>query len=233
MFDFIVLKLNKMGLGMEQNKNTLIKLILALNRMVGQYNFSLLDHHSNVAYIASAIAKELRLSPLEIQHIVIAGALHDIGLLSFCEHENFQILEERHPSSHSLTMFLLFGAIRYFEVPALIVRHHHVNYDEVQRYEQDLEPEDYRIRIPLGSYILRVADRVGVALTFHKNKFILHRLEEDVKPYVERIRSVFHPEVYEVIHRLFRRDYLWLELNSSPPEDLLLQTLTEHIVIFS
>jgi len=46
---------------------------------------ALVDHHKQVAYIASCIGEELGL-PLEKQKdLILAGALHDIGALSLAE----------------------------------------------------------------------------------------------------------------------------------------------------
>lgn len=208
-------------------KNILHKSIVALSRMVGQYNPKLLNHHSYVAYLSYIIGKEMHLDERQLQDLVIAASLHDIGLLSFSEKDNLYILEESYPATHSLVMFILFSEIPYFYNSALIVRHHHVNYNEIKKYEMSSNEDELGIRVPIGSFILRLADRISVSFLYDKP--ILEQVENNISEFINQIKYVFNPEVLDTLEKLYKKDYVWLEMNSMHPEQLLIKTLRQSI----
>lgn len=61
---------------------SLIEPVSALAEVADLSDPSLTTHQEQVAYIALAIAEELRLSSQEQGQIALAGELHDIGFLS-------------------------------------------------------------------------------------------------------------------------------------------------------
>lgn len=70
-----------MTAGLELKIN-LFDMVLCFSRALDLLHPEIADHHLRVAYIACCIADELGFTPVEIQHVLIAGALHDAGATS-------------------------------------------------------------------------------------------------------------------------------------------------------
>jgi HD-GYP domain-containing protein (c-di-GMP phosphodiesterase class II) len=115
-------------------------------------------HADRVSRIAGAIAREMGLAEKEIEHIELAGLLHDIGKIgvedkvlmkpSRLDPDEIELMR-RHP---------IYGASILEPSVALrplvpLVLHHHENYDGTG-YPEGLTADD----IPLGSRIIIVAD---------------------------------------------------------------------------
>lgn len=51
-------------------------------KAIDSFNFLLKKHHRRVAVISYYIGKQLNLSDAELQELVVAASLHDVGALS-------------------------------------------------------------------------------------------------------------------------------------------------------
>jgi len=67
---------------MTYNSDFVISLVEPVSALAELSDPRLVRHQEQVAYIALAIAEELRLSSQEQCQIALAGELHDIGFLS-------------------------------------------------------------------------------------------------------------------------------------------------------
>jgi len=115
-------------------------------------------HADRVSRIASAVARELRLSESSIEQIELAGLLHDIGKIGVEDRilmkpmrleADEQELMRRHPI-YGASILEPSAALRPL-VP--LVLHHHENFDG-SGYPEGLKGDE----IPLGSRIIIVAD---------------------------------------------------------------------------
>lgn len=115
-------------------------------------------HADRVSRIASAVARELRLSENSIEQIELAGLLHDIGKIGVEDRilmkpmhleADEQELMRRHPI-YGASILEPSAALRPL-VP--LVLHHHENFDG-SGYPEGLKGDE----IPLGSRIIIVAD---------------------------------------------------------------------------
>lgn len=115
-------------------------------------------HADRVSRIASAVARELRLSESAIEQIELAGLLHDIGKIGVEDRilmkpmrleADEQELMRRHPI-YGASILEPSAALRPL-VP--LVLHHHENFDG-SGYPEGLKGD----QIPLGSRIIIVAD---------------------------------------------------------------------------
>jgi|GEM_PF-1108175 len=201
-------------------KDTFIKIVLSLSRMVAQSNPNLSAHHAQVAFLSQKIAQKMRLDQQSIQDIVIAASIHDIGLLSFSNREGCLVLEEEYPFTHSLTMFFLIEHIRCLNDPAQIIRYHHTHYNKLDKKKEGSK------EIPLGSFIIRLADRTSVMV--NPNIHILEQKSSILK-LLRNKKHIFCPEVFASFEEIFDYDYIWLELASTHPEILLNKILQESI----
>ncbi len=193
--------------------------------MFGLFNPSLAPHLAQVTYLSKKIGEHLELSPQSIQDLVVASSIHDVGLLSLSQKESYLLLEENFPATHSLTVFLLFNKIPFFSQPSRIVKYHHVNYNDSENSLEKQYPD--KQPIPIESFIIRLADRIAVHI--NPTQPILEQIE-NIYQYIETKKDIFHPEVLNVFYSILKkRDYLWLDLLSVPPEILLERILQDNI----
>jgi putative nucleotidyltransferase with HDIG domain len=115
-------------------------------------------HSVRVARYAAAISEELGLESQEIENILYAGLLHDIGKIGVSEQilhkpavlnvEEWGVIK-----AHPVIGAKILEPIPSFQVLIPLVRHHHERYDGTG-YPERLIGE----AIPLGARILAVAD---------------------------------------------------------------------------
>jgi HD-GYP domain-containing protein (c-di-GMP phosphodiesterase class II) len=174
-------------------------------------------HADRVSRIAGAIAREMGLAEKEIEHIELAGLLHDIGKIgvedrvlmkpSRLDPDEIELMR-RHP---------IYGASILEPSIALrplvpLVLHHHENYDGTG-YPEGLTADD----IPLGSRIIIVADAYE-AMTSDRiyRRAIGH---ERAMEQLSRYRGVqFDPRVVRALDLLLqRRGARAFETSDLPP----------------
>ncbi len=122
-------------------------------------NARLAGHGRRVAEHARSLGQRLGLPENEIQHIMLAGLLHDIGKLGLPDElllKPFNTLTQEQRAQvikHPQIGQNILMAIEKFREPALLVRHHHESFDG-NGYPDRLAG----IAIPQGSRILAVAN---------------------------------------------------------------------------
>jgi len=159
------------------------------------------NHHQKVAYIAWRFAQEMGLMHNTVQDIVLAAKLHDIGAFSSKELTDMQSFEAEGfgQSSHTLLGYKLLKDFKPLSKAAQLIRHHHTLYSRTQN------------NIPLGSYIIFLADRV--AILFENQKEVLGHSQEIISRITEK-RAAFHPIVFSAFERLAQREYFWVEASN-------------------
>jgi putative nucleotidyltransferase with HDIG domain len=115
-------------------------------------------HSVRVARYAAAMAEELGLKPQEIENILYAGLLHDIGKIGVSEQilhkpavlnvEEWEVIK-----AHPVIGAKILEPIPFLQALIPLVRHHHERYDGTG-YPERLTEEG----IPFGARILAVAD---------------------------------------------------------------------------
>lgn len=118
------------------------------------------EHSLQVADLAAAFARELRLPVREAQAVHVAALLHDIGKMGIPDAvlkkpgrltaEEYSVMRR-----HSQIGASILGPIRFLEGHAVLVLHHHEWYDG-RGYPVGLAGE----AIPLGARIIHVADAI-------------------------------------------------------------------------
>ena len=156
------------------------------------------NHHKEVAYISYSIAKEMNLSDDEIKDIVLASILHDIG--AFTNEERLQVkltlFNDSSCDHHCIEGYKLLKNFEPLFNAATIIKYHHAHYEE-SRHE-----------IPIGSYIVHLADRLSVVLD--DNKEILAQIPEIMKK-VKNNQFKFHPDTLTALSRLEKLEFFWIE----------------------
>lgn len=178
------------------------------------------DHHSQVAYIASQIAEELRLSQAERMVIVLAGLLHDIGALSLGERlESFELefgLNGTARQNHSVLGYLLLKQYHPLAKIAEIIKYHHVYWNEINL-------PCYQGKVPLGSLILHLADRVVVLI--NKERDPVQQSQAVLAKIEEKSGIMFSPSLVKVLKKIAQKEYFWLDIASSLRNNVIKENL--------
>ena len=177
------------------------------------------SHHQKVAYVSLRIAQEMGLEACEIQDIVLAAKLHDIGAFSSRELVILQEFEAfgEEVDAHARMGYKLLRDFMPLNKVAKLIEHHHEFYDRAKS------------NIPLGSYIIHLADRISIL--FDPNREILGQSFEIISK-VTHYRYMFHPLAFTAFERLAEREFFWVEANSpalSAPEVTKVESSSELI----
>ncbi|MCL1808893.1 MAG: HD domain-containing protein [Clostridiales bacterium] len=170
------------------------------------------DHHKKVAYISYHIAKEMNLPDEEINDIVLAAILHDIGAFT-CEerlHVVFALFNDNDYNKHPEMGFKLLRNFEPFHNAALLIRQHHAHFDK--------DSND----APIGSYIVHLADRVSIIID--KRNEILGQVPGIIEK-IDHNRAIFHPDTLAAFRRVAKKEYFWIETCFLPINNILLDRM--------
>lgn len=185
-----------------EEKAHLLDLVLTLSDTIDLVSPKLANHHLEVAYIAGELAREYGLPPEQCREILTAGALHDVGALSLTEKLSMLEFEAKNPYRHAEMGYLLLKTFGPFSALAGMVRFHHVPWQGGEGAHFHGE------RVPLGSHILHLADRVSVLKK--KEGHILDQADGIRERIREQSDRMFMPDLVEAFTRLSEKKYFWL-----------------------
>ncbi len=184
----------------------LFDLIISISDAMDLLSPVVVDHHLQVAYIASAIADELDLEPDHRNAVFLAAALHDIGAFSAKERRDTLDFELIRPHRHAWIGHQLLTAFQPFAEAAEFVKHHHVPWADGGGREFGGE------EVALGSHIIHLADRVAVLL--ERGEAILTQTQSIRKKIREKTGVMFMPELVEAFDSIAGKEFFWLDLGS-------------------
>ncbi|MEW6086951.1 MAG: HD domain-containing phosphohydrolase [bacterium] len=178
-------------------------LILCLSNTIDLVSSIMVNHHQRVAYIALSIAEELGLSSEEINELVLAGILHDAGALSLQQRMDALSFEIEKPHQHAETGYRLLESFTPLSKEALLIKYHHVPWEEGGGEEFHGE------KVPLGSHILHLSDRIDVLID--REEDILGQVKGIYNRIEEQSVKMFMPELVDAFKSLSRKEYFWLD----------------------
>ena len=157
------------------------------------------DHHKKVANISYRIAQEMKMPDDEIQRIVLAAIVHDIGAFSTGERLkllNYESFEEN-LDEHAMQGYGLFKGFTPLAKVAKLIQYHHEDYDPLKR------------DVSLGSYVIHLADRVSVLPDAESE--ILGQVPDVVEKICLK-KHKFHPDAFSALGRLTKQECFWFEV---------------------
>ncbi len=170
-------------------------------------------HHMQVAYLSYRLAEELGFSAEEKYELAVAGSLHDIGAFSLQERLDLLEFEQEDLGSHAMAGYLFLKDFRPFQNVAGMIKYHHLPWNDGEGNTHDGE------RVPAGSNILNLADRVAVKVSLDKP--VLGQVPEICSLIQEKSGQIFRPEYVEAMISLAKKDYIWLEMISNSLERII------------
>lgn len=201
---------------------SLFDVVMCLSDAIDLISQVLVDHHKRVSYIAFNIATEIGLCAEEQNNLVFAGLLHDSGALSLKERLDLLRFEAENSYRHAEVGYLLFKNFEPLSKIAPLIRYHHIYWNKGQGSTFKGN------KVPIGSHILHLADRVAVAI---KRK---EEILGQVKGICERIEKnsgkMFMPELVDAFKNLATKEYFWLEA-ISPSISSILAHKSKSIII--
>jgi len=136
----------------------LLDLVLSLATAVDLVSNVVADHHKRVAYIALSLGEELGLSHKELESLVQAGSLHDIGALSLKERISTLDFELANAKNHAELGYRVLRQFPLLKDVADIVRYHHVYWENGKGAKVDGND------VPTASHLIHLADRISVSV---------------------------------------------------------------------
>ena len=181
-----------------ENEILVYDFVGAISEAVDLVSPVLNNHHKRVAYLSFSIAQEIGLPNDEIQDIILASMLHDIG--SFSVDERIKYLSfapnDLDMNKHAIMGYALLKDFDPLAKAARLIRDHHEDFD---RFNND---------IAMGSHIINLADRASHL--FDEQSEFLGQVPGILLVISEK-KNIFHPEVLAAFYRLARKEYFWIE----------------------
>lgn len=182
-------------------------LVRALSQALELSSHGLSRHHARTAVIAWRIGQVLQLPAADMQRLVFAASLHDIGAAANWQEK--QRLLDFHISPFEAYNHCHIGYLLMRESPQLgalapYVLHHHDAYGGHNRTGATGNA------IPLLSRIINVADRVEVLL--QDDAYILRQRTPVLAAIEEHAGKLFDPAVVAALRTAARREAFWLDL---------------------
>lgn len=140
-------------------------------------------HSYSVAHMSKKIAQRLKLSEKNVEKIYHAALIHDLGKIAVSDqllrkNSALTLAEYEKIKKHPLIGADLINSLSILQDEAIIIKHHHENYDGTG-YPEGLD----RNKIPLGSRILAVSEAYSTmtSLQPYKKKVSQAQALEEIK----------------------------------------------------
>jgi putative nucleotidyltransferase with HDIG domain len=209
------IEINKLG-NLPDSQMRLSELFITLSSALDMGSFEILDHSRRVAYIALEIAEELALEAEEINQLLLAALIHDIGIIDYDKKEEAQSIfqvEEGLAESHCRIGAELIEKLTFLpELTDIVYYHHHQwdgdNFDGIKGRE-----------IPLASRIIHLADRIEALI--EPENFILNQTEDIMRAVKSKSGSWFEPKLVDAFFVTAQKESFWLNLKVKEYNNIL------------
>ena len=183
-------------------QETYIRTVMALSSAIDAKDHYTKNHSERLAHYSMAIAEELGLSKVEIEHIRLASYLHDVGKIAV--HDNIlgkpsglTAHEWEEVRLHPLKGAAILKPLTFLKEVSLLVEQHHERYDG-KGYPHGLKGEEIKI----GARILSVVDTYDAMITKRPYRQIPFSKQEALEEIKRNSGSQFDPKIVEVFLRI-------------------------------
>lgn len=196
----------------------LLDIVISISSAIDHMDPRIADHHTTVAYIANQIGRELGLPQKTQYDLVLAGLLHDIGMLSMPGNQRMLELDAApEDNRHGEIGYQLLKKFRHFSTVANIIRHHHHHWHTGK--VTTILPE---------SALLSLADEVDRLID--KQQPILEQVDHIVASIARRTGEAFHPEHVDAFTELAWKEHFWLDIDSPSLSTVLINNCSTYSV---
>jgi len=190
----------------------LLDFLMSLSESLDLFNPLLAQHQIRTAFIAWKIGKEFRLEPSDLENIITAALLHDIGAMT--PEDKVALHESEYDKDihkHCIIGEKLLSQSPLFEEAAKIIRYHHTSY---QHWEQANASQ-----LAIHAQILFLADTVERAIK--RDQYILYQVKDINDRIYSLSGSEFHPDIVEAYKSIISVEEFWFDLVSHYVTELL------------
>ncbi|MCK8060621.1 MULTISPECIES: HD-GYP domain-containing protein [unclassified Fusibacter] len=188
-------------------------LIYSFIQSIDLFNFLLKNHHRRVAIISWHIGRKMKLSTEQLNRVVLAASLHDIGALKISERDKLIQIDIENPHPHARLGSYMLESFDPFKPLARIIFYHHWAYSDDGRFHKEIGP------VPIEAYVLHLADRVDIAID--QSKPVLLQTMKVREEITKRSKDLFHPEVYKAFMEASKPDRFWLDIDNTSMREVL------------
>ncbi|MBF0503192.1 MAG: HD domain-containing protein [Candidatus Riflebacteria bacterium] len=188
-------------------------LLSALSEVTNWVSPELMHHHRQVAYMAWNIGEELGMPAQDLDDLVMAGLMHDIGAFTLKKRLETLQFEMTTGREHAEQGYLLMRGFEPFAHAAEMVRYHHLPWQNGQGAEASGKP------VSLGCHLLHLADRIAVLID--RRVEVLGQVPRIRSAIESHADSLFNPELIKCFSRRSVQEALWLDMVSSSIESTL------------
>jgi len=209
------------------------KFLLAVSSINSLADPVLSNHNYRVAYISFLIARKLTYNNQFLSTVIIAGLLHDIGLLLLNPPEDIALVknpeaeEEERVHLHAEVGYRLLKSFPLFSKVAQAIRYHHLPFEEyvAQRGAR-----------PYASQVLHIADRIDVFVSARAEgmggckKF--YKVLKELEDYLKKVEGKFlDPKLIKIFLKdIAPKEAFWFELFS---DEYLKESLENFLSSFT
>ncbi len=164
-------------------------------------------HQIRVAYITLKLAQQCKLTKEQINKLVIAAAIHDIGATTVKERN--EIIEPNFESDgrhERIGSKYTKGSV--FNDVSEIIKHHHQKWSNGEGN-----------KIPFECHLLQLADRIDTYID--KDSYILKQRKSITEEVILKSGSWFMPELVDAFVKLSANESFWLYTVSNNVSDII------------
>ena len=191
------------------NINT-FDVLMCLSNAIDVVSSTVSGHHIRVAYIAYKIAKQCGLNKGQIDRLVIASCIHDIGSINSEERNEILKPDYKSDGMHEEIGYYYTKESKIFNCVSDVIRYHHKEWNYGVGGD---------IKVPIESQIMHLADRIDAYID--KEKTILQQVSGIINKLNERSGEYFNPEHVEAFTVIAKNESFWLYLVSNNISSLL------------
>lgn len=193
---------------------SLFDLVVSISHNLNMIYQDLQWHHEKVAYITYEIVSRLDYTEHEKKTLIMAAALHDIGILNLGTDKidiirKVELSNEDRIIEHAKIGGVLiekFQDLFSFRGMEDLIYYHHTHWDS------DIAPTSNDGQKNLGSHIIHLADRVAI-LTNRYERVLTHK-DEIMNEIKEEAGTSFAPQLIDILSDVAERESFWLTFDT-------------------
>lgn len=179
---------------------------LSLSDLLDIAESNLAKHQLRTAYIAWQIGEKYGLDTIELNDLIIASLIHDIGALSLEEKIRIHSNEFENIELHSLRGWHIVNKISGFEKVAEIIKNHHTEYSLLKNDA-------------ILAQIVNLSDKIERLI--NRNEEILTQRKRITAELRKDVGLVFHPEIFEIYKKLSKLNWFWFDLENPSLKEIM------------
>lgn len=190
------------------SKTTFKDLTILLIKVVNKINDYVEEHQTRSAVAAYYIGKEMNLSTKELRDVVIATAIHDLGVLTLEERDIAMGEDDSLSEPHCLLGYQMLSSFKPYEDIAQIIKYHHTHYFEGEQMS------DFN----KGSYIVHCAHRIDTMIAPKMD--ILIQTDRIIDRISSQSGSIFDTDTVDAFLEVANKEAFWKDIVDLSIEDL-------------